>query len=70
MMPSFLFKARDTGGRTQQGTLAAASAGAVVNQLRERGWLVLDVRDGAAARDRRNFAPWAGPAQLAAGAVG
>lgn len=46
-MASFIFKARDPGGRTQQGTLAAASAGAAVNLLRQRGWLVLDVRDDA-----------------------
>jgi len=48
-MASFLFKARDPGGRTQQGTLAAASAGAAVNLLRQRGWLVLDVRDDVPA---------------------
>jgi type IV pilus assembly protein PilC len=47
-MPSFIFKARDRGGRTQQGALAADSAGAAVNRLRERGWLVLDVRAAAA----------------------
>ena len=49
-MPSFVFKARDRGGRTQQGASAADSAGTVVNRLRERGWLVLDVRAAAAAR--------------------
>ena len=60
-MPSFLFKARDTGGRTQQGTLPAATAGAAVNLLRERGWLVLDMRVDAPVSPRgislRGLAP-------------
>jgi type IV pilus assembly protein PilC len=60
-MPSFLFKARDPGGRTQQGTLAAASAGVVVNQLRERGWLVLDVRDDAPASSGGFSLRWLAP---------
>jgi type II secretory pathway component PulF len=43
-MPSFTFNARDPAGRPQEGTQEAASAAALVNTLRERGWLVLEVR--------------------------
>jgi type IV pilus assembly protein PilC len=43
-MPTFTFNARDPAGRPQNGTQEAASAAALVNTLRERGWLVLDVR--------------------------
>ena len=53
-MPSFLFKARDAGGRPQQGSLTAASIPAAVNEIRGRGWLVLDVRDGTATAPRRS----------------
>jgi type IV pilus assembly protein PilC len=51
-MPSFAYVARDSAGRPQRGTSEAASPGALVSSLRERGWLVLEVRpaqaDGAA----------------------
>jgi type II secretory pathway component PulF len=43
-MPAFTFNARDPAGRPQNGTQEAASAAALVNTLRERGWLVLEVR--------------------------
>lgn len=43
-MPSFTFSARDPAGRPQAGQQEAASAAALVNTLRERGWLVLDVK--------------------------
>jgi type IV pilus assembly protein PilC len=46
-MPSFAFTARDNRGRPQQGTFEAGSPTAVVEELRGRGWLVLDVRDAA-----------------------
>ena len=38
-MPTFQYKARDRGGRAQQGFLEAASASALANDLRNRGWL-------------------------------
>jgi type IV pilus assembly protein PilC len=44
-MPSFAFTARDSRGRPQQGTFEAASTTAVAEELRGRGWLVLEVRD-------------------------
>ncbi len=56
-MPSFIFNARDAGGHSQAGTLAAASAAQAVSDLRGRGWIVLDVRQG-----RRS---WPGLGQLA-----
>jgi len=42
-MPNFAFIARDAAGTSQEGVLEAASAPAVVQNLRDRGWLVLDV---------------------------
>jgi type IV pilus assembly protein PilC len=48
-MPLFTFNARDLSGRPQQGTLNAATAAAVVDNLRGRGWLVLQVQPAAAA---------------------
>src|SRR5262245_43510932 len=52
-MPTFTFTARDPAGRPREGTQEAASAAALVNTLRERGWLVLDVKaaGGDAATD-------------------
>jgi type IV pilus assembly protein PilC len=44
-MPSFAYTARDGAGRPQQGTVDAATATAVVDELRVRGWLVLDIRE-------------------------
>ena len=43
-MPIFNYVGRDTAGRPQRGTQEAPSAAAVANALRQRGWLVLDVR--------------------------
>src|SRR5580658_707751 len=43
-MPVFAYKARNPAGRPQQGTQDAPSAAALAHTLRERGWLVLDVR--------------------------
>lgn len=42
-MPMFRFSARDPSGRPHQGVLDLPSAGEVVNSLRQRGLLVLDV---------------------------
>jgi type IV pilus assembly protein PilC len=47
-MPTFTFTARDPAGRPQAGQQEAASAAALVNSLRERGWLVLDVKPAVA----------------------
>jgi type IV pilus assembly protein PilC len=43
-MPNFAFTARDPAGTRQNGVLEAASPAAVAQDLRNRGWLVLDVR--------------------------
>ena len=50
VMPVFTYQVRNPSGRPQQGTQEAESAAALVNSLRERGCLVLDVRaaDGPA----------------------
>src|SRR5689334_22294900 len=47
-MPTFTFTARDPAGRPQAGQQDAPSAAALVNALRERGWLVLDVKPATA----------------------
>lgn len=44
-MPAFTFSARDFSGQTHHGTLEAAAAGQAIQQLRERGWLVLRVAE-------------------------
>lgn len=43
-MPEFLFEARDRQGASQTGTLAAVDASALADMLRQRGWLVTNVR--------------------------
>lgn len=43
-MPLFTFSARNPAGRPLKGTQEAPSATALVNSLRDRGWLVLEVR--------------------------
>ena len=49
-MPTFTYVSRDTAGRPQRGTQEAASAAAVANSLRERGWLVVEVPHRRGAR--------------------
>jgi len=44
-MPNFQFRARDSSGRPQAGTLDAPSAQATVQALRTRGWMVVEVRE-------------------------
>ncbi len=44
-MPNYTFHARDTSGRPQTGTLRADSGGAATQILRERGWLITEVRE-------------------------
>ena len=46
-MPSFAFTARDAGGKPQQGSVDAASSSAAVDELRTRGWLVLNIHEDA-----------------------
>ncbi len=43
-MSSFSFVARDSHGQVQRGNLDAASASAMAGNLRERGWLIIDIR--------------------------
>ncbi len=43
-MPAFTFAARDKTGRAQRGTTVAASAAELAAQLRQKGWLVLDIQ--------------------------
>lgn len=62
-MSSFAFTARDSRGRPQQGTFEAASTSAVAEELRGRGWLVLDVRDSAPPAPKK--ASWASRDALA-----
>ncbi len=50
VMPNFTFTARDTSGATQGGVLEANTASAAVQELRDRGWFVLDVRAEAVPR--------------------
>ena len=49
-MPAFAFQARDAAGRPQRGSLEAATPSAVAQSLRQRGWLVVNVK--AAAEER------------------
>jgi type IV pilus assembly protein PilC len=50
-MPVFTYSARNEQGRPQRGTQESASAPALVRDLRQRGWLVLDVKPVTAAAD-------------------
>lgn len=52
-MPRFAYVARDASGARREGRQESATAGAVASGLRDKGWLVLDVRpvvEEAAAR--------------------
>ena len=59
-MPLFNFTARDSSGRALQGTLDAATAAAAVDNLRGRGWLVLQIQPAAAAATGKSLRlpPW------------
>ncbi|HEX3870371.1 MAG TPA: type II secretion system F family protein, partial [Pirellulales bacterium] len=46
-MSTFAFVARDGVGNVHRGEVEAASAGALAGQLRERGWLIVDIRVAA-----------------------
>jgi len=48
-MPTFAFTARDPVGRAREGALQCDSSTAALDELRSRGWLVLDLREAAAA---------------------
>src|SRR5271154_1710350 len=43
-MSSFTFVARDGSGQVQRGIFDAANASAMAGNLRERGWLIIDIR--------------------------
>ena len=59
-MPEFTYEARDGEGRLREGRELAASAGELGSSLRERGWLVLDVRVAEGeTRGRRAGLEWA-----------
>jgi type IV pilus assembly protein PilC len=62
-MPSFVYEARDSDGRPQEGALQASSATAAVDELRGRGWLVLDVRDDSSARPEEGIVSLISPAR-------
>src|SRR5690349_21176757 len=46
-MATYQFVARDSAGRLQRGLESAVAPSAVVADLRERGWSVVDVRESA-----------------------
>jgi type IV pilus assembly protein PilC len=48
-MASFTYLARDPGGRTQRGQSTAVDASSVAASLRQRGWMVIDVRAAMSA---------------------
>lgn len=60
-MPAFAYVARDAAGGLQRGTAEGAGAGAVADQLRRRGWLVIEVRaagaEGGLPLDPRAWLP-------------
>ncbi|MDF1666604.1 MAG: type II secretion system F family protein [Planctomycetota bacterium] len=55
-MPQFSFTARDAAGQNQSGQQEAPSANALVGELRERGWLVLEVK--ASQGSATSFNSW------------
>jgi type IV pilus assembly protein PilC len=70
-MPVFSFVGRDKAGRPQRGTQEAPSAAALVDALRQRGWLVMDVRATDTAKSaevgflaKLNPLYWLGPRSL------
>src|SRR5579883_1516977 len=60
-MPLFSYVARNSGGRPQQGTQEAASAAALVTALRERGWLVLEVKEAGATAAGASWTTYLNP---------
>lgn len=61
-MPIFAYTARDGAGRPQQGALDAPSATAAVDDLRGRGWLVLDFREDLPAKPTESLLSSLSPA--------
>ena len=49
-MPNFRFRAKDATGRTQAGATDAPSAAALADDLRGRGWLILEIAQQAGQR--------------------
>lgn len=68
-MVLFTYQARDDAGRPQTGTTVAAGAEAAAEELRRRGWLIielyesrnLETRAGAARREKIQFLPFFRP---------
>lgn len=50
-MANFEFTARDRGGTPQRGILEADTAAAVVDQLRQRGWMVVGIQEQTAGAE-------------------
>lgn len=48
-MAKYTFQARDKAGRTQSGMLEAPGPAAAVQQIRQRGWMVTDIRAAQSA---------------------
>lgn len=67
-MATFVFSARDTTGQPQNGVIEAATPALVAAQLRDRGWLVLNIqqqREGASSADgKRWYAELLGPRNI------
>ena len=59
-MPVFAFTARDASGQPKDGEQDADTPGALVNELRARGWVVLDVT-AAAQEPKTNYAALLNP---------
>lgn len=60
-MPAFAYQARDRSGVSQQGTLTAPSMSGAVTGLRERGWLVVDVRAATPGDLADSWTVWLDP---------
>lgn len=59
-MPEFIYEARDADGRRRDGRETAVSVSAMGGLLRQRGWLVLDVREAEPEADPGSSGPGLG----------
>lgn len=57
-MPTFEYSARDDQGQVQVGVVDAASAAIVASQLRDRGWIVVNVAEESIAERRPQRGLW------------
>lgn len=63
-MPHFTYVARDPNGSPRKGSLEGRTSAEIVEQLRRRGWLVVDVRpEGAGDRDLADWLAFLNPIQ-------